>query len=78
MHVQGAVSSLAQDCSSPDSRGSSSHALDSPMRGNPVCRICDEVVSIWHCPLYAADLLPLTYTAACSKLFGLSGGVPGA
>ena len=48
MHVQGAMSSLAQECSSPDSRGSSSHALDSPMRGNPVCRICDEVVTIWY------------------------------
>ena len=68
MHAQGAMSSLAQECSSPDSRGSSSHALDSPMRGNPVCRICDEVVSIWYCPVYAALLLPHLCTIACSDV----------
>ena len=42
--MQGSVSSLAPEYGSPGSRSSSSQALDSPMRGNAVCRICDEVV----------------------------------
>ena len=38
------MSSLAQECNSPDSCGSSSQYISSPMRGDPVCRICDEAV----------------------------------
>ena len=38
------MSSLAQECNSPDSRGSSSQYIGSPMRSEPVCRICDEAV----------------------------------
>ncbi len=42
--VQGSMLSLAQECNSPDSRGSSSQYIGSPMRSDPVCRICDEAV----------------------------------